>query len=98
MVAEYRQTHSSARPTRHSRAKQTAPVHMSYTPDASALCVAIRRLWSKERRLGSYAPTEELSLDLETLDTETLQALRAQVRTRIATHTPAAHTDIALGG
>jgi hypothetical protein len=98
MVAEYRQTHPVARPTRRSRTGQATATHPSYEPDASALCVAIRRLWSKERRLGSYAPTEELSLDLETLDTDALHTLRAQVRTRIATRASAAHTDIAIGG
>jgi hypothetical protein len=98
MVAEYRQTHPAARSTRRSRTGHAASAHLSYAPDASALCVAIRRLWSKERRLGSYVPTEELSLDLETLDADALHALRAQVRTRIATRTNAAHADIAIGG
>jgi hypothetical protein len=98
MVAEYRQTHSAARPTRRSRAGHAASAHSSYTPDVSTLCVAIRRLWSKERRLGHYAPTEELCLDLETLDADALHALRTQVRTRIAARTNVAHADIAIGG
>lgn len=87
MVAELRPSHPPAHLPRRSRSKSRQP---SYALDIDALCVTIRSLWSKERRLGAYSPTDELCLDLETLDIEALRGLRAQIRARIEARLTAA--------
>jgi hypothetical protein len=77
MVAEYR---ASARPLR----QQRAAANRHAAPDVDVLCARVRALWRKERRLGAYAPADEVCLDLEALDIEALRGLRARIRARIA--------------
>lgn len=71
MVAEYR---ASAHMLPQRRA----------TPDTDILCAMVRALWRKERRLGGYAPIDEVCLDLEALDADALRGLRARIRARIS--------------
>jgi hypothetical protein len=86
MVAEYRPT-----TRRRARSGQAAP---EATPhDTAALCTTIRALWSKERRLGAYAPPAELCLDLAELDSTALRALRAQITARLRTHIAAGQAE-----
>jgi hypothetical protein len=44
---------------------------------------AVRLLWAHERSLGRYSPIEELTLDLEALDTADLQALHDRIAARV---------------
>jgi hypothetical protein len=85
MVAEYRPT---TRTPRRSRKNARHPGNVSsYVPDKLALGATIRALWRKERRLGGYAPVEEVCLDLDELDIEALRALRARVTLRLREQT-----------
>jgi hypothetical protein len=80
MVAEYRPT---TRTPRRSRKNSPHGSAHAYMPDKLALGATIRALWQKEHRLGSYAPVEEVCLDLDELDIEALRALRARVLMRL---------------
>lgn len=81
MVAEYRQSPRTPRPG--PRRNRQARLDDSYNPNAAALAATIRALWGKERRLGHYAPIEELCLNLDQLEIEALRALKARMIARI---------------
>lgn len=51
--------------------------------DAQVLCIVIRSLWAKERRLGGYTPGDELDMDLETVELAALVALRQRITWRL---------------
>ncbi|NJL04782.1 MAG: hypothetical protein HC911_07695 [Chloroflexaceae bacterium] len=62
---------------------QRSRVLLVEAPDASAVRATIRAMWLKERRTGSYAPTDELVLDLDQLDLGDLLSLKNTIRARL---------------
>lgn len=81
MVAEYRvPAHAPQRSRAHI---QKSSFDYLYSPDAAALRVTIQALWRKGRRVGYGVPLDELCLNLETLDIESLCALKARIRLRL---------------
>lgn len=94
MLAEHR---TNAQPARSGRSsKRRARIDYIYSPDASALGMTIRALWRKERRLGSYAPAEELCCNLEELEVTELRELKARILERIQAQLAAAQQAEAL--